>query len=395
MDNNIKIENLVKCLDRENKILAILENNYNKNEIIIAYSPKDYIKGYDESFLDQLNYLTEKYKQKAFGYISYDSVKFWEKLKDISKPIENWPYAEFFIPEETIYIKDNVIEQKINKCETDEVKVDYYDSSLGKEEYKEKVKTILDYIHRGYAFQVVLSRFYRYSYNGDPINIYLKLRKISPSPYLYYLKFYNRILIGASPELLFELYNNNIVTYPIAGTRERGIDEESDKKLENELLNSEKDNAEHLMLLDLARNDIGKVSIPGTVNVPKSFYIQKFSHVQHIVSKVTGKIDKNRDLSYIIKSLFPAGTVSGAPKPFAMNLIDELEIYKRGPYAGVVGYVSNKDTRMALSIRSIYINNEIMRIQAGAGIVYDSMPELEYIETEQKLKALKISLGVI
>ncbi|MGC8620725.1 MAG: chorismate-binding protein [Caldisphaera sp.] len=376
--------------------MAVLENSYDKKEVIIAYDSNDYIK----SLYDPLTDLHNLNNKRVIGYISYDSIRYWEKIKYKPIELENWPFAEFFLPKKTIIIKDKVNfsddDEKscINYHNKDKFKVKEYDYSHKKEDYEDDVNEILKYIHSGYAFQVVLSRFLRYSFSGDPLELYLKLRKISPSPYLYFLKFYKRYIIGASPELLFELNNNDLITYPIAGTRPRGKSSQEDIVLENELRNSTKDRAEHLMLLDLARNDLGKVCAPGTVDVPESFFIKKYSHVQHIVSKVVGKLDENKNVLDVIKAMFPAGTVSGAPKPFSMNLINSLEIYNRGPYAGAVGYISKSRSSLAISIRSAFINNDLIRIQAGAGIVYDSIPELEYEETEHKLKSLKVSMGV-
>ncbi|AFZ69889.1 anthranilate/para-aminobenzoate synthase component I [Caldisphaera lagunensis DSM 15908] len=387
--NYKSLENMMRFINNENDFFAILEDS-NKREIRIYYGKKSYFIGNDKNFLNNLEEFNRG-NEYAIGYISYDSVKLWEKVKDINEEAEKWPYAEFFIPENQIIINDinNEFRKEIN---SENVSTKFYDQSLDKELYEQGVRKILDYIHKGYAFQVVLSRFYRYLLHGDPIEIYIKLRKISPSPYNFYIKFHDRILIGSSPELLFK-YDNNVKTYPIAGTRPRGKSEEEDKKLEFELLNSEKDRAEHLMLLDLARNDLGKISIPGSVEVLKSFYIEKYSHVQHIVSEVVGKLDKRKGLKDIIKAMFPAGTVSGAPKVFAMNLIEDLERYKRGPYAGIVGYYNKNEGEFAITIRTALINKEIMRIQAGAGIVYDSIPENEFFETEYKLMALKEAIG--
>ncbi|NON63644.1 chorismate-binding protein, partial [Acidianus sp. RZ1] len=245
-----------------------------------------------------------------------------------------------------------------------------------------------------YAFQVVLSRFYRYEIKGDPMSLYVNLRKINPSPYMFYLKFDKRELIGSSPELLYSVQKGVVESYPIAGTRPRGKDQEEDFQLEQDLLSSEKERAEHLMLVDLARNDVGKVCSPGTVKVPDLMYIEKYSHVQHMVSRVVGTLKRNFSTVDVLKSTFPAGTVSGAPKPISMNIIETLEPYKRGPYAGAVGFISNSSAEFAIAIRSAFLNDELARIQAGAGIVYDSIPEMEYYETEHKMKALKVAMGV-
>ncbi|MBP1356972.1 MAG: chorismate-binding protein, partial [Sulfolobus sp.] len=275
------------------------------------------------------------------------------------------------------------------------LKVSFYDESLDKEKFEKGVKEILEYIRAGYAFQVVLSRFYRFIYEGNLASFYFRLREANPSPYTYYLKFFDRKIVGTSPELLFRVQNGTVETYPIAGTRPRGRSDEEDRALEIELLNSIKDRAEHLMLLDLARNDLGKVCEAGTVTVPEMFYIEKYSHVQHIVSKVIGKLHKRRNVYDVIKAVFPAGTVSGAPKPFAMNLIEVLEEYKRGPYAGSVGFINfDGNAEFSIAIRTAFANKDLLRIQAGAGIVYDSDPTLEYMETEDKLMALKVALRV-
>jgi anthranilate synthase component 1 len=211
---------------------------------------------------------------------------------------------------------------------------------------------------------------------------------------MFYLKFGDRGLIGSSPELLFRLQNGIIETYPIAGTRPRGRDPDEDFSLEKELLASEKERAEHLMLVDLARNDVGKVSVPGTVKVPELMYVEKYSHVQHMVSKVVGTLGKRSQAQDILKAMFPAGTVSGAPKPIAMDIISALEEYRRGPYAGAVGFFSaDGSSEFAISIRTAFFNRDIIRIQAGAGIVYDSNPEMEYNETEYKMMALKKIVG--
>ncbi|TRM78252.1 anthranilate synthase component I, partial [Sulfolobus sp. A20-N-F8] len=293
-----------------------------------------------------------------------------------------------------VYVNADI--SSIGGCEdVENFSLSFYDESLNKDNFMKSVSDTLEYIRAGYAFQVVLSRFYRYLFKGDSLKIYYNLRKINPSPYMFYLKFKDRYLIGSSPELLFRIQDNIVESYPIAGTRPRGNDPEEDLKLELELLNSEKDKAEHLMLVDLARNDLGKVSVPGTVKVPELMFIEKYSHVQHIVSRVIGMLKKRNNVLDVIQATFPAGTVSGAPKPMAMNIIETLEEYKRGPYAGAVGFISSDgNAEFAITIRTAFINKDLLRIHAGAGIVYDSNPESEYYETEHKLMALKIALGV-
>lgn len=404
-----------KCIEKEFNIASLLESiegpQYKARYSIIAWGSKDHIISYEDPVETLSQHLKKMenlqipglFKGGMIGYISYDAVRFWENIKDIRPKAEEWPYAEFFIPNNIIVYDHNEGKVYVNadlsgigNCSSeDDFKVNLYDESLNKEEYMRIVSNSLEYIRSGYVFQVVLSRFYRYTFRGNPLRIYYNLRKINPSPYMFYLKFNERYLIGASPELLFRVQDNIVESYPIAGTRPRGSNQEEDLKLEIELLNSEKDRAEHLMLVDLARNDLGKVCVPGTVRVPEFMYIEKYSHVQHIVSRVLGTLKKKYTTLDVLKATFPAGTVSGAPKPMAMNLIESFEEYKRGPYAGAVGFISaDGNSEFAISIRTAFLNKDLLRIQAGAGIVYDSKPESEYYETEHKLKALKSALGV-
>ncbi|ARM77174.1 anthranilate synthase component I [Acidianus manzaensis] len=402
------------CIKTYEKHAALLESvtgPQNKAKYsIIAWGKKDYISAsVSEDIAEKLYYPIKNIYNgdisnfnAYIGYISYDAVRNWENIRDIKKRIEDWPNGEFFLPENVIvydhnggkvYVRGDL--PNSSGCgEINDVKFSIYDESMNKQEYEEGVKEILEQIKSGYAFQVVLSRFYRYSYSGDLMRVYYNLRKINPSPYMFYLKFDNRELIGSSPELLFSLQNGIIESFPIAGTRPRGESPEEDFELEQELINSEKERAEHLMLVDLARNDIGKVSQPGTVKVPDFMYVEKYTYVQHIVSRVIGTLRKGYDVTDAIKATFPAGTVSGAPKPMAMNIIENLEPYKRGPYAGVVGFISSNSAEFAISLRSAFVNRDLIRIQAGAGIVYDSIPEMEFYETEHKLRGLKVSMGV-
>lgn len=391
---------------------------------IIAWGSKEYIKfkngkaygsilgEFDDpliplfKLLEKAPYVTSLpgiFRGGIIGYFSYDMVRYWERLPNITTDLDNWPDFEFFIPQNFI-IYDHAegkvytygeIPQLSSCREIGDIKSKLIEESLNREEYEKAVANALEYIRSGYIFQVVISRFYKYEINGDPMKFYYRLRKTNPSPYMFYLKFNERSLIGSSPETLFRVKGSIVETYPIAGTRPRGRDVEEDLKLEAELINSEKDKAEHLMLVDLARNDLGKVCVAGSVKVPELMYIEKYSHVQHLVSKVIGILRKNSNAFDVLKATFPAGTVSGAPKPMAMKIIEEFENYRRGPYAGAVGFFSkNGDSEFAILIRSGFIIHNILRIQAGAGIVYDSEPYLEYLETEHKLKALKVALGV-
>lgn len=260
--------------------------------------------------------------------------------------------------------------------------------------FKEVIARARDYIRDGDIIQVVLSRRIRLNAKGSPFATYRRLRQINPSPYLFYIRLAPITLIGSSPEVMVKLSGNKITALPIAGTRPRGATPQEDKDLAAGLLGDEKERAEHLMLLDLARNDVGKVSRPATVKVPYSFKVKTYSHVMHIVSCVQGiKSDKISPLD-VLKACFPAGTVSGAPKFRAMEIIDELEGACRGPYAGAAGYLSlNGNIDTGIAIRTIFMNGQDTYIQAGAGIVWDSKPDMELIEVDNKLKALTLALG--
>ncbi len=416
---------LFSCIEKENETAALLESLGKPEHLtrysIIAWEAKERISGkngkvegtFSKDFYDPIEVFSElisrseevqfpgRYKGGPIGYLSYDSVRYWEKVKDEKPEAEAWPDFEFFIPKNIIIYdnyQDNVYiygeEPKASCSDSGEFKAKLELESFKKEDFEYSVKKAHEKIVAGYVFQVVISRFYLYTFSGDPLAFYKRLRNINPSPYMYYLKFGERKLIGASPETLFSLQDGVIEIYPIAGSRPRGKNPEDDFKLEKDLVRSEKERAEHLMLVDLARNDAGKVSYYGSVKVPDLMYVEKYSHVQHMVSRVIGTLRKNIFAPDVLKATFPAGTVSGAPKPYAINLIEEIEPYKRGPYAGAVGYFSsNGDSEFALAIRSAFFNNQTMRIQAGAGIVYDSVPEDEYWETEFKMKALRLAAG--
>ncbi len=236
---------------------------------------------------------------------------------------------------------------------------------------------------------MVLSRRYKIPFRGNLLRFYRALRKINPSPYMYYLKFGKREIVGSSPEMLVRKTGRTIESFPIAGTRPYTADTRRNRALASELLNDEKERAEHVMLVDLARNDLGKVSDYGTVQVPDFMKVQSYSHVQHIVSRVVGRLRKKLTSTDLFRAVFPAGTVTGAPKPRAMQIIEELETVARGPYAGAVGYFSsNGNTDFAITIRTLCALDGYCYIQSGAGIVADSVPEREWIESERKAAAL-------
>jgi anthranilate synthase component 1 len=251
------------------------------------------------------------------------------------------------------------------------------------------VDRIKDYILEGDCMQVVLSQRLSIPYGAPPLDLYRALRGLNPSPYMYFLDLGGFQIVGSSPEILTRLEDGVVTVRPIAGTRRRGYTEAEDKALEAELLADPKELAEHLMLIDLGRNDVGRVARIGTVRVTDRMIVERYSHVMHIVSNVIGELRDDMNAIDVLRATFPAGTVSGAPKIRAMEIIDELEPVKRGVYSGAVGYLSwngNMDT--AIAIRTAVIKGGVLHIQAGAGVVADSKPELEWKETMNKGRAI-------
>jgi anthranilate synthase component 1 len=262
-------------------------------------------------------------------------------------------------------------------------------SNFTGKEYEAAVAKIKQYITDGEAIQVVLSQRWARPATVPPFEIYRALRTINPSPYMFFLDFNDFYLIGASPEILVRVEDGTVVTRPLAGTRPRGETSAEDARLEQELRSDEKERAEHIMLVDLGRNDIGRVSQPGTVKVSELMEVERYSHVMHLVTHVQGKLRSDMNAFDALRACFPAGTVSGAPKIRAMEIIAELEPEKRGPYAGAAGYFSfSGNMDMAIAIRTMVVTNGIAYTQAGGGIVYDSVPEREYEETMNKARAL-------
>ena len=273
--------------------------------------------------------------------------------------------------------------------QTLEVDFSQWRSNFTKEEFEKIVKRAKEYIEAGDIIQVVLSQRFRKRLKTSPELLYRALRFLNPSPYMFFLKFDDLYVVGASPEILVRVEDGRIETRPIAGTRPRGKTPQEDRELEENLLSDEKEKAEHIMLVDLARNDVGRVAKYGSVKVENLMRIERYSHVMHIVSDVVGELREDRDALDVIRATFPAGTVSGAPKVRAMQIIEELENERRGIYAGAVGYISfqgNTDT--AIAIRTAVIRGDEIFVQAGAGIVADSIREREWEETRNKAKAL-------
>ena len=263
------------------------------------------------------------------------------------------------------------------------------DSNFDKADFKDAVRRAKEFITAGDVIQVVLSQKFSSEFNGDDFTLYRHLRSVNPSPYMFYLDFGATKVIGASPEVLVRLTGDHVELKPIAGTRARGENPEADEALKKELEEDPKERAEHIMLVDLGRNDVGKVALPGSVTVPRLMEVERYSHVMHLVSKVEGQLKPDMDSFDLFMSAFPAGTVTGAPKIRAMEIIHDLEPEPRGPYAGAVGYFSfNGDMDFCITIRTITIHHNRLSIQVGAGIVADSSPEGEYQETLKKAGAM-------
>ncbi|MEM2098770.1 MAG: anthranilate synthase component I [Candidatus Bathyarchaeia archaeon] len=348
----------------------------------------------------------------AVGYISYDAIRYWEKLPNMTNDEMGFPDVQFSIFDDGIvidhrhktvfyyYLHNNrfdtvkwMLRQPVKNiplsCTQPKVNVT-------KSRFEQAVEKAKAYIKSGDIFQVVLSKRYTLDFKGDLIGFYQALREINPSPYMYFLKINHRHIVGSSPEMLVRVNGGQVETFPIAGTRPCTTSERENQQLAEELLADPKEQAEHVMLVDLARNDLGKISEFGTVRVPEFMKIQRYSHVQHIVSQVVGKLRKDRDCYDALRAVFPAGTVSGAPKVRAMEIIEELEHSRRGPYAGAVGYFSyNGNADFAITIRTLFTDENRAHVQAGAGIVADSVPEREWFETEHKTEALMKALHMV
>ncbi len=268
-------------------------------------------------------------------------------------------------------------------------------SNVSPEQYMEAVRRCKEYIVAGDVIQVVLSQRQSVPVRSHPFDIYRALRSVNPSPYMYYLSLDGLHIAGSSPEILVRLEDGVVTTRPIAGTRPRGRSGEEDAALEQDLLSDEKEKAEHIMLVDLGRNDLGRVCEYGTVRVDDLMTIERYSHVMHIVSNVTGRLAPGKDAFDVLRATFPAGTVSGAPKIRAMEIIDELETTRRGPYAGALGYVSfSGDLDMAITIRTVLVKDGVATVQAGAGIVADSVESREHQECMNKARALVRALEI-
>jgi anthranilate synthase component 1 len=417
----------------KNRNIQIIDfRNKSNRRFVTKETPLDEIKKIMKGFVAVSVPGLPRFYGGLVGYMGYDMVRFFEELPDKNPDDVKLPDSVFMLTD-TILIFDHVnhtikivaniflphnkklskgrlsglyrqAQKKIELIQNDFDKPLHcqeerekpkeqklrIESNFKKQAFEEIVKKAKVYIRKGDIIQTVLSQRFQVKAGKPALEIYRNLRSLNPSPYMYFLKLNDVELVGSSPEMLVRCEDGVIQTRPIAGTRPRGKSEAEDSLLAKELLQDKKERAEHLMLVDLGRNDLGRVSLKGKVEVSEFMNIEKYSHVMHIVSEVRAVLDNKRfDIYDVLRSAFPAGTVSGSPKIRAMQIIDELENLRRGPYAGCVGYFSfshNMDT--CITIRTIVVNRGIAYIQAGAGIVADSVPAKEYQETVNKAKAL-------
>lgn len=405
---------------------AELTRNGKKERLPFDRDPLEVIKDLLSGYAPVPDHSLPRFFGGAVGFMGYDVVRFFEELPQREKNGLDLPDI-FFMITDTLVIFDNVthrikvvsnahvkgraveaaykeatkkidaLVRKLKKPGKREAgggrlkkgKELPLTSNFTKAQYEQAVLKAKEYIKAGDIFQVVPSQRFQRGINVEPYEIYRALRLINPSPYMYFLRCGDATVVGASPEVMVRLEGDRIDLRPIAGTRKRGATEEEDEALADELLADPKERAEHIMLVDLGRNDVGRVSEAGSVQVTELMVIERYSHVMHIVSNVRGKLSGGKDSYDVIRACFPAGTVSGAPKIRAMQIIDELEPTRRGPYAGAVGYFGfsgNMDT--CITIRTLVIKDNVAYIQAGGGVVADSDPAAEYQETVNKAKAM-------
>ncbi len=390
-------------------------------ETVENTNPLDFVKSYQARFKTPPYEGLPRFTGGLAGYFGYDTVRYIEKrLANTTKPDAiNVPDVLLMVSEE-LAVVDNLSGKLYFIVYANSSEAGAYDkaknrlselvrmlrnnvsipasvatvkteatSEFGEENFKAAVKRAQQYILDGDIMQVVLSQRMSQPFSASPLSLYRALRSLNPSPYMFYYDMGDHHVVGASPEILVRLENGTVTARPIAGTRPRGKDREHDVALAEELLADPKERAEHVQLMDLGRNDVGRVAVTGSVKVTDNMMIERYSHVMHIVSNVEGKLKPNMDAIDVIKATFPAGTVSGAPKVRAMEIIDELEPSKRGIYAGAVGYLGfNGDMDVAIAIRTGVIKDNMLYVQAGAGIVADSVPQSEWIETQNKARAV-------
>jgi len=384
--------------------------------------PLAFIEAFQQRFrVPQLSGLP-RFAGGLVGYFGYDTIRFIEpRLAGVEKPDPLGAPDILFMLSDELVVFDNlrgrmqlIVHALPEGLEAAEARLDALEARLREplahpqarharrqvseadfvsgftaEGFQQAVRRAKEYIAAGDVMQVVLSQRLTIPFSARPLELYRALRGLNPSPYMFHLDLGDMAVVGSSPEILVRLEQDEVTVRPIAGTRRRGRTEEEDQALEAELLADPKERAEHLMLIDLGRNDIGRVCETGSVRLTEKMVIERYSHVMHIVSNVTGRLRAGLSAMDVLRATFPAGTVSGAPKVRAMEIIDELEPVKRGVYAGAVGYLGwNGGMDTAIAIRTAVIKNGELHIQAGAGVVYDSLPELEWKETMNKGRAI-------
>ena len=400
-----------------------IEKNGKLHKQYKVEDPLAWIEDYQSKFkVPQLEELPD-FNGGLVGYFGYEIIKFIEpKLKNIKKKDElNVPDILLMVSNDLLVVdnltskvhiithinpekesfeaglsKLDIIEKNIRELfnfdstSTEKIESEDFVSSFGKENFVNAVEKVQKYITAGDVMQVVPSQRLSCSFKSDPIELYRQLRILNPSPYMYFLNLGGFAIVGSSPEILTRVDNNNVATIrPIAGTRSRGKNIQEDLENEKDLLSDEKEIAEHLMLIDLGRNDLGRIAKTGSVNLTDKMFIERYSHVMHIVSNVECELKEDMSSIDVLKATFPAGTLSGAPKVRAMEIIDEVETLKRNIYSGAIGNLSwHGGMDLAIAIRTAVIKDEIIYVQAGAGIVYDSIPEMEWQETMDKAQAL-------
>ena len=388
----------------------------NQKELIVEETSNGHIDKYicDNPYYElrtlvPQNIISRKYAGGLVGYISYDSINFFEDNLNITKnqDFDSFKFGVYldglifdqmtgeifyyYYEKNKVDLIKNIIreETKSNKG----VECAFIKNSMSKNDHKKAVLKIKEDIKNGLIFQCEVGFKSHYKIKGNLTEIYSKLRNMNPSPHMYFMKFDDQVIIGASPELLFRLRNGEMETFPLAGTTRRGVNKTEDLQLARELLNDNKEIAEHNMLVDLHRNDLGRVAKFGTVKVRNLMDIKKYSHVQHISSEIAGIISDDEDMFSALASNFPAGTLSGAPKIEAMKIINLIEEGGRGPYGGAIGQFGfNGDCTFAIPIRSLFVKGENGYAQTCGGNVYDSDPDKEYQEIERKLEAMKLVL---
>ena len=358
---------------------------------------------YAEEKISNLSSKNSKFKEhmpdifllKAEKLIVYDNLNKATKIIFNANPQKfSYKDAQFELDEMEALLKTSV-DVPINNFKEPSGELEF-NSNFTKPDYLRAVDIIKDYIKEGDVMQVVLAQDFCTDFYGDPFLLYRAIRELNPSPYMYFLDFEDYQVVGSSPEILIRLEDKEVTLRPLAGTRKRGANAEEDHLNEIDLLNDPKEIAEHLMLIDLGRNDVGKVAEIGSVKVTDKMIIEKYSHVMHIVSNVVGKIADNLNYIDLLKASLPAGTLSGAPKIRAMEIIHELEPSSRGIYGGAIGYISwNGDIDTAIAIRTAVIKDNVIHVGAGAGIVADSVPENEWLECKQKSKAFVDAIEMI